>query len=89
MLACYNNDKQVTLNLLSFWGVRNFCWDLRQLTDKWLLKNKPLLGRIAYSDNSLGLPKILEFWDDFITSFRHIQITLYLDKNPWLIKLLC
>jgi hypothetical protein len=89
MLACYNDDKQVTLNSPSFWGVRNSCRDLRQLTDKWLLKNKPLLGRIAYSDNSLGLPKILEFWDDFTTSFRHIQITLYLDKNPWLIKLLC
>jgi hypothetical protein len=89
MLACYNDDKQVTLNSLSFWGVRNSCRDLRRRVDEWLFKNKPILGRIAYSDSSLGLPKILEFWDDFKTSFRHIQITLYLDKSPWLINLLC
>jgi hypothetical protein len=89
MLACQNENKQVTLNSSSFWGVRSSCRGLRRLTDEWLLKNKPLLRRIAYSDNSLGLPKILEFWDDFTTSFRHIQITLYLDKKPWLIKILC
>jgi hypothetical protein len=89
MLACYNDNKQVTLNSPSFWGVRNSCRELRQRTDEWLLKNKPLLKRIAYSDNSLGLPKIIEFWDDFTTSFRHIQITLYLDKNPWLVSLIC
>lgn len=89
MLACHNDNEQVTLNSSSFWGVRNSCTELRRLTDAWLLKNKPLLRRIAYSDNSLGLPKILEFWDHFTTSFRHIQITLYLDKPPWLISILC
>jgi hypothetical protein len=89
MMACRNDNEQVTLNSSSFWGVRNSSTGLRRLTDEWLLKNKPLLRRIAYSDNSLGLPKVLEFWDGFTTSFRHIQITLYLDKQHWLRNLLC
>jgi hypothetical protein len=70
---------EAALNSPSFWGLRNATQSLRVLTDKWLVDNKPVAGHIAYSDHIYEISELLEPWNSFMTSFRHVQITLELD----------
>jgi hypothetical protein len=82
-------DGQTELDSPLFHGLRNACRQLRELTDDWIVNNKPLVLRIAYSDRLLVSNYLFEPWNSFTTSFLHVQITLNLNAEDPISSMPC